>query len=282
MNYQLLYNKEIAGKTCTASNLYSASSDLKRFVGASTSIAQNEIQTLSGFYLIGTNHRWYLTTSDLWICDVATEVGTNPNVGDGQSQVNTIIRNNAHIYSNNLLCARFASKLTNRELQLLKDLQNRLLVRDGALRNNQLIRSSEESYPAGYIAFSNDLNFVMQTDSIGALATTHIVYIVISAVVAVGLGVYAYFAYKAFADESKKDVQFSDELTAKLISKLTPEEWALLQEETSGIVTKARLKAKFSSVAGIGTTLLWVLAGAGIVYWWNNRSKVNTKSNQQK
>ena len=87
------------------------------------------------------------------------------------------------------------------------------------------------------------------------------VIIVVACVVIAGMGTAAYFAYKSLADESEKDVKFSKELTATLVSKLTPEEYEQLKAETKDIVTKARIKQSLGSYWNV---LKWVaIAFAG-------------------
>lgn len=275
----LQYNSAIAGYQFTSDAYYIGSADLARFVAADSNVAtDNRTHVLSGFYFVGNNNTWYQDTLGYWVTggyQTTKEVA----IGSGQDYVNQIIRNNKKIYENNLLCSAAAKYMTADDLQLLQDLQTRMLIRNQALENNTLTTSRKVSYPEGYINLSSKLDTLMNQKVGVALSTGAM--IVVSAVVITSVAVAAYFAYKAFAAESEDDVKFSDELTAKLVSKLSASELAQLYDETEGIVTSARLKEKFGTVAGIGSTLLWFVAGAGLLYWWNRKTTTKKKSKKE-
>lgn len=174
-----------------------------------------------------------------------------------QKLVNTIIKNNKVIIQNNILCARFANKLSADEKQLLYDLQTRLQDRNAALTTQGVCKNVQTSYPKGYAYLESYLDSFMASGGVGI--STAIV-IVIAAVVIASLSTAAYFAYRSFANESELDVKYSKELTAALTSKLTEEEYAQLLAETKGIVTKARIKQSLSSSAN----MIWLgLAAVG-------------------
>ena len=197
----------------------------------------------------------YIDLSDGW-----RGVGTATYSGrSAQSYVDEIIKNNQIILQNNLVCARFANKLTSTQLATLRGLQSRLNNRNKSLLEDGMVTVKDTSYPRGYADLANTLNEVMATgggtSGIGVVVSTTVV-IVVAAVVVASLATAAYFAYKAFANESRDDVKFSKELTRTLTSKLTEEEWQMLQDETQGIVTKARVKQSLSNLGTLGTFLL--------------------------
>lgn len=280
---KLQYNKAIAGMQFTSNAYYAASGSLERFVSVDSDLASDtRVHILTGFYI---NSGWssskylFLDTYGYWV-EGGQEIGTAVATGNGQDYVNEIIRNNKHIYENNLLCA-FASKyMTEDDKYTLQELQKRLLIRNEALENNELTTQRKKSFPTEYSAFYSKLESITNA-KIGALISGTAM-IVIAAVVIAAVGAAAYFAYQAFAAESAEDVKFSDELTAKLVSKLTKEELAQLYEETGGIVTSARLKEKFGTIAGFGSTLFWVLGGAALLYWWQSRTKTSRKTSKKK
>lgn len=265
---QLQYNKAIAGIKFTSDAYYIGSADLSRFVAASSDVA-NDTRThiLSGWFFVGNTETWYQDTLGYWVTGGYQTVKA-PVYGDGQDYINAIINNNVHIYENNLLCAFCSKYMTAEDQQELQNLQNRLLIRNQALQNNILTTGVKKNYPQGYVNFYDRLQSL--TGKVGVVISTTAM-IVISATVIAAVGAAAYFAYQAFAAESADDVQFSDKLTAKLVSKLTKEELAQLYEETEGIVTSARLKEKFGTIAGFSSTLFWVLGGAALLYWWQSR-----------
>ena len=157
-----------------------------------------------------------------------------------QAQVNKIIKNNKAIICNNLLCARYASKLTADQQADVRTLQNRLMARNSALQDAGLVSNVQTSYPAGYAELSAYLDALMQGEAIG-VATW--VVVVIAATVIAATATAAYCAYKYLADESERDVKYSKQLTATLVSKLTEEEYQQLLDETKGMLTKSKIKS---------------------------------------
>ena len=220
--------------------------------------------TLTGWSTPGNNGvTFWQTVSGGWIilADGWQSVGysTAYSARSAQSYVDEIIKNNQIILQNNLVCARFANKLTSTQLATLRGLQSRLNNRNKSLLEDGMVTVKDTSYPRGYADLANALNEVMATgggtSGIGVVVSTTVV-IVVAAVVVASLATAAYFAYKAFANESRDDVKFSKELTKTLTSKLTEEEWQQLQDETQGIVTKARVKQSLSNLGTLGTFLL--------------------------
>lgn len=189
---------------------------------------------------------------------------TTKNITAPQAQdiINGIIRNNRYILNNNLLCARFANKLSKQQRQTLYNLQYRLEQRNDALKNDELLSNQQEGYPEGYAEFSKDLESFMKNPGIGvAVSTTAIICIVATVVGA--LSTAAYFAYKAYYEESEADIKYSKELTAALQSKLTEQEYQQLLEETAGILTKQRISQQIASIGGNIKNLL--LLGLGLL-----------------
>lgn len=278
----LYFYKDYAGLQAKSNTCWVAYGKLERFVDIDISnLVDSRVVTLTGWVISASFSSTGIlaqTTEGFWV-EGGQTIGNSVAQGSGQDYVNQIIRNNKKIYENNLLCSAAAKYMTADDLQLLQDLQNRLLIRNQALEDNTLTTSRKVSYPEGYINLSGKLDTLMN-QKVGVVLSTGAM-IVVSAVVITSVAIAAYFAYKAFAAESEDDVKFSDELTAKLISKLSASELAQLYDETEGIVTSARLREKFGTVAGIGSTLLWFIAGAGLLYWWQNR-KTTTKKKSKK
>lgn len=186
-----------------------------------------------------------------------------PNYSQSQAQalVNKIIKNNITITQNNLVCARYASRFSPEQQQLIIDLQNRVVARENALKNEGLCTDIQTSYPRGYVELEPYLAALMNGQAIG-LATWAICVIAASVVLVTSTA--AYFAYRAFANESENDVKYSKELTKKLTEKLTEEEYQQLLNETKGIVTKSRLKQAVSSYGNIAKWVLFGIAGFAI------------------
>ena len=205
-------------------------------------------QTTSGQYII---------LSEGWE-QIGTQAIAQYSQSAAQALVNKIIRNNQTILCNNLLCARYASKLTEEQRTQIILLQNRLEARNEALQSDGLTTGVQTSYPKGYAELGSYLDALMAGEAIG-IATW--AALVIAAVVIAAASTAAYYIYKAFADESEQDVKFSKELTAALVSKLTPEEYEQLKAETKGIVTKARIKSTLGSYWNVITWAAIALAG---------------------
>lgn len=228
-------------------------------------VAQGDYYYCTGYYF---ESGWllYVQTTNGMYCEVDLNAPTwqfsdEPYIKVGsftdnkaQSLINKIIENNKIIISNNLLCARFANLLTAKQRSQVRELQSRLQVRNDALQAEGLTKDVQTSYPAGYAELSAYLDKLMAGEAVGVAVST-VAWIVVAAIVVVGAGTAAYYAYKELADESEKDVKFSKELTAALVSKLTPEEYQQLLDETKGIVTKARLRQM------LGTSAKWLIGG---------------------
>lgn len=271
------FNSKYAGQyyTLQGGEVYVLRGD-GRFAYAGANTASNIIVQLTGYYKQGTSSIMYQTTQDGWIklSDGWQNTGYAPirqyTAKDAEYYVNQVIRNNAHILENNLFCARFASKLNDDEQYELYCLQSALQARNERIVNDGLCTDIKVSSPPGYSKLDGYLNQFMQAyansaeiNGVGVISTTAI--IVVSCIVIGSLATAAYFAYKAFAAESEKDVKYSDELTKTLLNKLTPEEYEQLKRETNGIVTKTRLSSRFSGAFGL---LKWgaVFAGGLLVY----------------
>lgn len=238
-----LYTLRADGKLAYAGAEYDRNVTVALTGYAAVSAAGNTgYQTTGGYYII---------LSEGW-----QEIGTvsiyQYSVSQAQALVDKIIKNNIQIVQNNLVCARYASKFTPEQQSLIRDLQNRVKMRNDALQSGGLCGNVQTSYPKGYTDLQGYLDALMQGNAIG-IATWAVVVIVATVIAATATA--AYFAYKAFADESEKDVKFSKELMAVLAEKLTPDEYQQLLDETKGIVTKARIKQAASSYGNV----LWIV-----------------------
>lgn len=203
--------------------------------------------TPKGNTAMQTTYGNYIFLDDGW-ADMGTTYLSQYSQTQAQAVVNKIIKNNKTIIQNNIICARFADKLTADEKQTLYDLQERLQERNTALQTAGVCSNVQTSYPRGYAYLEGYLNSFMASGGVG-LSTA--VIIVVSAIVIASLSTAAYFAYKSFADQSEQDVKYSKELTATLTSKLTEQEYKQLLTETKGIVTKARIKQSLSSSSNV-------------------------------
>lgn len=283
-----LYKQELVGARLQVSSesVYQYDGEYMR----NTTVSANGNATYQTIVLTG----WYLSRSSGNFCQTtggeyyefnSAEVEKNylgetsiyATPSQAQSYVNGIIECNKTILENNLLCARYASKFTGSQRADIWNLQNRLELRNNALLRDGLCKNQVQSYPQGYnklnaylVAFMDD----PKISGVGAVTLT----IVAAAVVVASLGTAAYFAYRYYYEEALKDVKFSNELTAVLKSKLTDEEYAALEKETAGMITKATIAAK------AGTTFGWLkyIAFGGLVafgvYKFLNREKKQQKN----
>ena len=178
-----------------------------------------------------------------------------------QALVDKIIKCNKQIIANNLVCARYANKLTPEQRSFVRDLQYRLDERNNALQAGGLTTDIKTGYPEGYAELAPYMDKLMAGDE--AIGVAPWVIVVVACVVVASLSTAAYYAYKYMASEAEKDVKFSKELTAVLAQKLTPEEYQMLLDETKGIVTKSRIKQAISTGG-----MAWVaglLIGGGLL-----------------
>lgn len=248
------------------------------------SAAAGDTATLTGYYVeySSTNYRLQ-TTSGLWIMlltdkawNVQQGVYTLPDYSVSQAQacVNKIMRNNQIIIQHNILCARYASKLTDEQAKQLRGLQERLQARNAAIKDNNMCEDVYDSFPSGYVYLQQYLVDFMDSNRGVGIAVSTIIYIAIAATVIAGLGTAAYFMYRDYADESERDVKYSEELTKALTEKLTEDEYQQLLNETKGIVTKARIK---SSLGSYGKVLLFGGIAAASIFVYRYISKKLSK-----
>lgn len=261
----LVYQKNIYGKYVNVS----VQLNNQQAGVVSVALTGYAVTTQKGNTLYQTTSGGYIDLKEGWT-DKGTTYISQYTQTQAQALVNKIIANNKTIIQNNILCARFADKLTADEKIRLYDLQDRLQSRNTALANEGVTTNIQTSYPAGYAYLESYLDAFMATGGVG-MSTA--VIIVVSAVVIASLSTAAYFAYKSFADESAQDVKYSKELTATLTSKLTEEEYQQLLKETKGIVTKARIRQSLSSTSNV---VMFGLAAAGgyfIYKFFKNKKK---------
>lgn len=220
--------------------------------------------TDQGNKMYQTNGDRFIDLADGW--ELVEYNYSNYSASQAQRYVNQIIKNNQHILCNNLLCARFATRLTDQERVRLYELQQRLQERNDQLQNDGLCANQKTSYPQGYADLAGYLQSFMSSyeSSIGVVISTTAI-IVISAAVVASLSTAAYFAYRYLAQESENDVKWSDELTRTLTSKLTEEEYAQLKEETQGIVTKSKIKQSLRTIST--TAKIAIAAGVGFIIY---------------
>lgn len=234
------------------------------------------VQTVEGFYILLDYKEDELAWAILPF-DEAQRKEIAKSQPDAQKYVDQIIKDNAQIIQNNLLCARFADRLTKNQKQILYNLQKRLTARNASLLNDGLVAQVQTSQPAGYANLQASLQSFMSKEpepepvlltgcsypqGVGIVLTGTAV-IVISCVVIASLATAAYYAYKAMAKDSAQDVKFSDKLTKTLVSKLTQDEYQQLLQETKGIVTKnsilQRIKGSYHwlAVAALAAFGVW-------------------------
>lgn len=264
----MTFDKNISGKVYVGTGgdvyIYTLRAD-GRFAGTSAGTdltSYGEYVTLTGWKLSSQKGTvMYQTTTGEYI-DVTEgwkQYSQSAAYSQKQAQrlVDQIIKNNKTIIANNLLCARYAEKLTPEQRNQVRALQQRLEERNDALIDAGVCTDLSKSYPAGYTELQSYLTRLMQGEGVGSVT----VAIIVTAVVIASLSTAAYFAYKAYAAQSEQDVKYSKELTKILADKLTPEEYQQLLNETKGIVTKARIRQSLSSSATITTLALCAVGG---------------------
>lgn len=287
MALQFSYDKSKAGNMYRLAGgiLYELGTD-NRFRGTSAArsdgdgtYADVEYVQLSGAYTVSQmgntmwqtykpSNRW-IDLKDGW---VEYDHSGVPTISEAKAQeiINGMIKNNIHITENNLFCARYADKLTSDQRKQIAQLQKRVMDRQDALRNDGLVYDIQESYPRGYADLEPYLAKLMKSEGIGIVWWAACI---IAALVVGGLAAASYFIYRDLFEESKEDVKWSDELTAKLLEKLTPEEFEQLKNETAGIVTKARIRAKLGSWGTILKVAAILVAGAFAYKFFTNKQQ---------
>lgn len=235
----------------------SANVQSSRYDGSYTTVTLTGRYTTSsrGTVMYETIDGYWIDLNDGWQKYQPVAIATQT---AAQAIVNRIIAADRKIIANNLLCARFAYRLTPEQRAELYNLQTRLQNRQDALKNDGLCSDIKTGYPEGYSELESYLSNFMASGGVG-IATWAIV--VVAAVVIASLSAAAYFAYQAYAQEAENDVKYSQELTKVLASKLTEEEYQQLLSETKGIVTKSRIKQSLSSYSKVIGIVLAAVGG---------------------
>lgn len=274
MTYELKYEKTYVGARLTAQKDGAAVNNGLFEHGTTYNVRKGTTYILTGYgYYDGTTQIYLQTTDGLYIYIntyedtqnnwmITENYKTIPTYSDSQAQklIDQIIANNKIILRRNLLCARYANKLSNEQREQVRQLQLRLQARNNALRTDALTKDVQTSYPAEYAELSAYMDKLLSGETIGIASW---VIIVIAAVVITGLGTAAYYTYKALADESEADLKYSKELTSVLVSKLTEEEYQQLLDETKGMLTKSKIRQLVR-----GNTKWLLFAGAGLAAFY--------------
>ncbi len=183
-----------------------------------------------------------------------------------QEVVNGLLKNNQYIFENNLLLARYSSKLSKQEMATLYLLQKRLERREQQLREADVFSEMQEARIMGYSNYQGYLDRFMTDYTNGAigLVISTTAAIIIGAVVVASLSTAAYFAFKAAYEESKQDVELSRKMM-KIFEKynMTEADIQTITKETQGIVTRKVIMEKINNFLG-NTKML--LIGAGLLY----------------
>ena len=265
----LKFNNKYAGYNYTGTGyIYKLDETSGRFRGVSSALDGDSVKyeyVLTGYYanaqsdgsvMAQTSTGYFLDmTNDSWNKGSQAQLYSQ---NDAQLMVNRMIENNKQILMNNLLCARFAHHLTTEQRSLLYDLQTRLQQRNERLLKDGYIKDAKQQEAYGYNALNNSLVQFMN-GGVGVVISTTTA-IVVTCLVIGSMATAAYFAYRYLYDQSAKDIKYSNDLTQTLLSKLTPEEYQQLMEETQGIVTRASIKARLGNSVG---WVKWILIGLG-------------------
>lgn len=218
-----------------------------------------------------------------------TLMGTNYTVvgdaeaGDAQSTVEQLIENNKKIFTNNLICARFADKFDDEQKLRLVKIQANLIDSNTALQDNGLVTGQTASYPKGVEKYVTYLNDFMTVSVSGIGIVINLTTIIVTALVLTAMSVTAYFIFKAYLNQSIDDLHYSEELMKVLDEKLTDEERKMLYDETAGYVNMQKLKtATKTTFSSIKTALLVVGGGfLGFKLFQYVKAQSNSKPNSK-
>ncbi len=274
---EIYFDKEKSGKKVTSLNNGATIVDF--YTGNKVSVANkgNEY-ILTGWYStsgveFATKKIYQIANNNYDAVDINLNFSISDNKysnitdQDAQNVVNELLNYDQRIYENNLLCARFADKLTEGQKKDLYKLQFNLAQRNSAVENGSgMLTNFTTDDPEGYYVYKNNLTQFMENYGKVGFPLTLTVILIISAVVIVGSGVATYFAYKSYRDEAKNDVKYSDALTKSLVEKLTDEEFEQLKNETAGLISKAILKERLGNIGSNIKKYLYIGAGILAVY----------------
>lgn len=225
--------------------------------------------TLTGYYCWHTSpdNLYFQTTLGNWYAIVNKTDWRNAGTvtlphysrDEVQAMIDAMLANDRRIVENSLFCARYADKLTAKEKKAVVTLQRRVMERQDALKSQGLVKDIKYAQTEGYAEFAPYLEKLMNS-GIGFAWAAFIVWCFVLGATAAA----CYFVYRDFFAQSKDDVKWSDELTRTLKNKLTDEEYAQLERETQGIITKVSIRERFKG--GLNTlTIAALIVGAALV-----------------
>ena len=276
-----MYKKEIAGATATSVNggvatTYPGTTDYIKYGNGKTLTLTGQYEQFNtdyGYdvYCLATNGDWIIieynrdnTLHDVgygWLLSdlnyYASKPANSSTLKNAQNMLNELVMINKRILENNLICRRLAKYMDAEDKQILNTLQANLEYRNSEIQNSGTVKDIRVASPNQLAQYGGD-KYDINRIAIAGVATTMIV----SAVVIAAVSAAAYYFYKGLLDEAKHDVKYSDELTAKLVAKLTPEEYEQLKRETAGMLTRESLKSRFSG--GWTATKLLVIAALAL------------------
>lgn len=204
-----------------------------------------------------------------------------------QSMMDELIDLNKRIIENNLLCARLITLYNEKGVavpkskrQTLHRLQFNYEYRTNRLLNSAFLKNSlKVTKPGGWSKYQSDLQNFMSHPKIGVAPV--VIYVVGSVVITALISGLIYLIFRGDHSEAKKDIVYSDQLTADLIENLPQEVYEQLKKENAAntkefnekINNLARKNAR-SSLTGSIKTVGYAVAGVlGFMFLTNLTEK---------
>lgn len=191
---------------------------------------------------------------------------------NAQVVIDQLISNDKQTLTNLLVCAGILEKLEKRgsDTRAYRDKVRELYIdlynRNQALDNPYLMEDVETGSNS-MTEFGAPLAKIVNGQSLGIVMTaTTVLIIVVSAVVAGGLGTAAYYAYKASAYRSGKGLQESDNLR-KALESVSPEVADEIRKDLNSQLENAYKSGAASNLLA-GVKALGIAVGAVLLYRW--------------
>ncbi len=232
-------------------------------------LVQIEFENMQGSDEYGYYQYGYVVAGDYRLHEIGSNSGA-------QSMINELIQLNRKIVENNLICARLVSIYDEKNIPvsknkrlLLYQLQQNYEYRTNRLLNSALLKDQIKSVQKStFNHYSNDLQSFMDNPKIGVAPV--VIYVISAVVITALISGMIYLIFRGDHAEAKKEITYSDELTADLMKHLPQDVYERLKTENAGNAQEFNQKIDYlarknkqSSFAGSLKTISY--AGAGIL-----------------
>ncbi|NMA84857.1 MAG: hypothetical protein GX962_13460 [Epulopiscium sp.] len=195
-------------------------------------LVQVEFENLQGTDELGWYQFGYVRAAEYRLYKITENKGA-------QSMMNELLDINRRIIENNLLCARLITLYDKKGIPVPKSkrktlhrLQSNYEYRTNRILNSVFLKNSIKVTKSGsWSKYQNDLQNFMNNPKIGVAPV--VIYVIGSVVITALISGIIYLIFRGDHSEAKKDIVYSDQLTADLIENLPEDVYEQLKKENA-------------------------------------------------